>query len=174
MNNKETALLGLLTEGAKYGYQLEQDIEARGMREWTEIGFSSIYYLLNKAEAQGWISARRKKSAQGPQRKVYALTEQGRSALRDAVARRLAQPTPHTGEFDLALAILPILPDAETDRALAHYRQQLEADLARVAARRAPGLPPHVDALFSHSLNAMKAERDWLVSFIQSRGTNHE
>jgi DNA-binding PadR family transcriptional regulator len=144
------------------------------MREWTEIGFSSIYYLLNKAEKLGWISARHEESDQGPPRKVYALTEQGRRALRDAVFQRLAAPAPYSGEFELALAFLPVLPGAEADRALAQNLQRLEADLARVAARRTPGLPPHVDALFSHSLNAMQAERDWLASFIQSRGTNHE
>lgn len=174
MNNKETALLGLLIEGPKHAYQLEQDIEARGMREWTEIGFSSIYYLLNKAAEQGWVDARQAPSAQGPPRKVYTLTDQGRGALREAVARRLSAPEPYSGEFDLALAFLPILAAAEVDRALASNLQQLEADLTRVAARRTPGLPPHVDALFSHSLNAMQAERDWLASYIELRGADHE
>lgn len=55
MNNKEIVLLGLLTEGPKYGYQLENDIETRGMREWTEIGFPSIHYLLHKSETRGWV-----------------------------------------------------------------------------------------------------------------------
>lgn len=166
--------MGLLIEGPKYGYQLEQDIEARGMREWTEIGFSSIYYLLNKADERGWICAEQKQSAQGPPRKVYTLTDQGSSALREAVARRLAEPTPHSGEFDLALAFLPVLTEVEINQALTSNLRRLEADLARVTARRTPGLPPHVDALFSHSLNAMQAERDWLASFIQTRGTNYE
>ncbi|MCB2214030.1 PadR family transcriptional regulator [bacterium] len=174
MNNKETALLGLLIEGPKYAYQLEQDIEARGMREWTEIGFSSIYYLLNKAAERDWISARQEASAQGPPRKVYSLTDQGRTALREAVTRRLTAPKPYSAEFDLALAFLPVLTEEEIDRALASNLQHMEADLARVAARRTPSLPPHVDALFSHSLNAMQAERDWLASFIQKRGTNYE
>lgn len=59
MNNKELALLGLLAEGPKYGYQLEENIAARGMRAWTEIGFSSIYHLLNKLAEQEWVLDRK-------------------------------------------------------------------------------------------------------------------
>ena len=92
MNNKEIALLGLLTAGPKYGYQLENDIEARGMREWTEIGFSSIYYLLNKSEARGWVVSTLGESSKGPVRKLYALTEGGWGQLRQEVARLLSAP----------------------------------------------------------------------------------
>ena len=42
----ELTLLGLLAEKPRHGYELEEVIIARGMRDWTEIGFSSIYYLL--------------------------------------------------------------------------------------------------------------------------------
>ena len=50
LTNTELAILGLVAEQPKHGYQIEQDIAARGMRDWTEIGFSSIYYVLNKLE----------------------------------------------------------------------------------------------------------------------------
>ena len=57
LTNSELAILGLVAEHPRYGYQVEQDIAARGMREWTEIGFSSIYYVLNKLEAAGWLAS---------------------------------------------------------------------------------------------------------------------
>jgi len=46
-----------VAEQPKHGYQIEQDITTRGMREWTEIGFSSIYYVLNKLEADSWLAS---------------------------------------------------------------------------------------------------------------------
>ena len=49
----ELMILGLLAERPRHGYEIEEVIEARGMREWTAIGFSSIYYLLNKLEKGG-------------------------------------------------------------------------------------------------------------------------
>ena len=58
MTNPELAILSLIAEKPRHGYDIEQVIEARGMREWTEIGFSSIYYLLNKLEVTWFYSIR--------------------------------------------------------------------------------------------------------------------
>lgn len=173
MNNKELALHGLLSEGPKYGYQLEGDIEARGMREWTEIGFSSIYYLLNKSEARGWITSTLEGSTKGPHRKRYALTEAGWSALRQGVTQRLANPAPNSGEFDLALAFMFILPPEQITEALGAYQQNLQAGLAHVTQRWEQSgkghLPDNVEALFAHSLHRIQCELDWVSTFIQSR-----
>ena len=57
-NTSELALLTILVEGPQHGYQLEQVIEGRGLREWTEIGFSSIYYLLGQ-DAEGGLGDKR-------------------------------------------------------------------------------------------------------------------
>ena len=173
MNNKEVALLGLLTEGPKYGYQLESDIEARGMREWTEIGFSSIYYLLNKSEDRGWILSTLGESSKGPVRKLYALTQSGWALLRGEVHRRLANPTPNSGDFDLALAFMSILPPEQVTEALNQYQQTLKAGLARVNGQwESSGkghLPENVDILFSHSLHQIQSELDWVTAILQTR-----
>ena len=57
MTNAELAILSLIAEQPRHGYDIEQIIEARGMREWTEIGFSSIYYLPNKLEKAGLVES---------------------------------------------------------------------------------------------------------------------
>ena len=38
----ELTILGLLEEQPRHGYELEQVIEERGIRQWTALGFSSI------------------------------------------------------------------------------------------------------------------------------------
>ena len=50
MSSAELAILSLIAEKPRHGYEIDEVIEERGMRDWTEIGFSSIYYLLNKLE----------------------------------------------------------------------------------------------------------------------------
>ena len=45
MTNAELVVLSLIAEKPRHGYEIEVVIEARGMREWTEVGFSSIYYI---------------------------------------------------------------------------------------------------------------------------------
>lgn len=176
MNNKELALLGLLTEGPKYGYQLENDIETRGMREWTEIGFSSIYYLLNKSEDRGWILSTLGESSKGPVRKLYALTKAGWTLLRKELLERLSHPAPHSGEFDLALAFMSILPSEQVIKALTQYQESLVAGLVRVNGqweRSGKGhLLENVDLLFDHSLHRIQSELDWVNAILQTRKEN--
>ncbi|MBN1315338.1 MAG: helix-turn-helix transcriptional regulator, partial [Anaerolineales bacterium] len=71
MTNAELAILSLIAEQPLHGYEIEQIIKKRGMRNWTEIGFSSIYYLLRKLEREGLISSRLENVGRGPARKVF-------------------------------------------------------------------------------------------------------
>ena len=77
MTNAELAILSLVAEEPRHGYEIERVIEERGMREWTEVGFSSIYYLLKKLEQKGLVEGRLAEAARGPARKVYQVTPAG-------------------------------------------------------------------------------------------------
>jgi len=52
MTNAELVLLSLIAENPRHGYDLEHVIAERGMRNWTEIAFSSIYFVLNQLVKQ--------------------------------------------------------------------------------------------------------------------------
>jgi DNA-binding PadR family transcriptional regulator len=64
MTKAELAILGLVAEKPRHGYEIEGVIEARGMRDWTEIGFSSIYYLLKKLEDKGLVTGQLEKASE--------------------------------------------------------------------------------------------------------------
>ena len=64
LTDNELLVLGLVAEMPRHGYELEQLIDRRGMREWTQIGFSSIYFVLGKLE-------RSVTSSPGPARKPW-------------------------------------------------------------------------------------------------------
>ena len=178
LTNIELAILGLVAEEPRHGYQLDRLITERGMRAWTEIGFSSIYYILNKLESGGLLDSALQPGSpdasahKGPARKVYRLTPAGWGAYRDAVRRRLSDPRPRSADFLLALANLPALPLPEVITALEHQRATLQSRLEGVQAKRdedraaAGRLPPHVEALFDYSLAQMSAELDWLDQYL--------
>jgi DNA-binding PadR family transcriptional regulator len=92
MTNAELAVLSLVAEQPRHGYEIERVIEERGMREWTEIGFSSIYYLLKKLEREGLIEGQLAETGRGPARKVYRLTPAGHEAARAGVLEALSVP----------------------------------------------------------------------------------
>ena len=108
----------------------------------------------------------------GPARKIYHLTEAGRVGLRAAVRERLANPRWRSGDFDLALANLPVLAPDEARAALETYHATLQQRLAQVNAKQAQDraaaaqsnqpFPRHVDALFDHSVKMIEAEVEWV------------
>ena len=172
-NNPELALLTLLVEGPQHGYQLEQVIEGRGLREWTEIGFSSIYYLLNRMQAKGWVTSKMLPEEGKPARRVYRLTDTGWAAATQAVAQRLGAPRLLSGDFMLGLANQLLLSSEERMAAMQAYRAHLSGRYADVerkwqqARATASPLAEVVNDLFDHSLKMMAAELAWLDDWIQ-------
>ncbi|MFN2227831.1 MAG: helix-turn-helix transcriptional regulator [Anaerolineae bacterium] len=170
MTNAELAILGLVAEQPRHGYEIEQVINERGMRNWTEVGFSSIYYLLKKLEDQGQVESRLEQVGPGPARKVYHTTAAGREALDEAIVEALSQPERCYQLFLLGLSHLPRIPRAQALEAMRRYRAGLEARLAEVheSARRQRPLPDHVEAMFDYSQTLIRAEMAWIDRFITS------
>ena len=169
MTNAELAILTLIAEKSRHGYEIEQIIEERGMREWTEIGFSSIYYLLKKLEEKGLIIGRMERQAgRGPARKVYQITESGIEARRAGVLEALSIPQRAYPLLQLGLASLPGVTRPEALASLRGYKDNLTDRLEHVRSRRDEirPLPYFVDAMFSHSIAMIEAERRWIEQFI--------
>ena len=177
MTNAELAVLGLIAERPRHGYELEGVIQERGMREWTEVGFSSIYYLLKKLEQEGLIRGRTgRKTGRGPARKVYEMTAEGREAWRDAVRRALSTPEPWRRPFLLGLANATGLPVGEVLESLRAYRDGLAArrEHVRGQAEQQRPLPKHVEALFDYSLAMIRAEWEWVSGYVKQLEAKHD
>ncbi|MBN1964373.1 MAG: PadR family transcriptional regulator [Anaerolineae bacterium] len=173
MTDAELTILSLLTEGPQHGYQLQQAIETRGMREWTAIGFSSVYYILNKLEKDGLLESKLKPSERGPARKVYSLTQAGYNVLQTAIADLLGTPREFVCGFTLGLANLNILRPEQIRHALDSYESSLRDRIAELNGRRARRAveedpPLHVVALFDYQVRLMLTELDWLQEFRQA------
>jgi DNA-binding PadR family transcriptional regulator len=170
MTNAELAILSLIAEQPRYGYEIEQVIEARGMREWTEIGFSSIYYLLNKLEKEGMIESRLQQPAgKGPARKVYTITQLGRQAHIEGAIAALSTPRSGSSSLLLGLSNFPMLPREQVHTALNSYTAQLEDSLIRMLgqAEDQRPMPPFVEAMFEYSQVVAEAELSWIRNFIR-------
>lgn len=175
MTNAELAILTLVAERPRHGYQVEQVLEQRGMREWTEVGFSSIYYLLKKLERDGLIKGRLEEAQRGPARKVYRLTPAGGEALQCAVLEALSVPQRAYPSVLLGLASLPAVPVFQALNALQKYRAALAERQTRLQERRRgqQPLPYFVDAIFAYSLTLLEAEIKWVGDFITRLEEEH-
>ena len=168
MTNAELAILSLIAERPRHGYEIEQVIEERGMREWTEIGFSSIYYLLKKLEQAALIEGKLEQAERGPARKVYHLMPAGREALRAGVLEALSVPQRCYPPLQLGLANFPTVSADEALTALRQYRDALGERLAHVQARweSQQPVPPFVDMMFEYACTMTQAEKGWIEQVI--------
>jgi len=176
MTNAELAILSLVTEAPRHGYEIEQIIEARGMREWTEVGFSSIYYLLKKLEKAGFVESQFiPTEGRSAGRRVYRVTEAGRGALLEATLQALGQPQPTYPPILLGVANLPLVENEPALEALRSFRDGITERITH-ATRRAEAqhpLPDHVMWMFDYSLQMLAAERNWIETVIQKMETQN-
>jgi DNA-binding PadR family transcriptional regulator len=176
MTNAELALITLLGEQPRHGYEIEQVIEARGMREWTEVGFSSIYYLLSKLEEAGLVEARMEPSpGRGPARKVFSLTTEGRRAAQTGVETALSTPGRCYPPIQLGLANLPGLSPQRAVQALKDYHETMATRKKALLQKRDSQrpLPDFVEAMFSYSETLLDAEMNWIETFAAEWERNH-
>ena len=171
LTDAELALLSLLAESPMHGYQIEQTIEERGMRDWTQIGFSSIYYLLDKMKSKGWLtSSLSQEPGKGPARHVYQITSAGQETWRTAVLDALSNPHQAYSNFMIGLANIIALDPAEVHAAVSRHHAQLLERRAHVKAKLDSydnQIPWEVVQLFDLSLAQIDCQLNWTAGFLQ-------
>lgn len=122
-------LLALLARGPRYGYWLRRELEDEFGPAW-RMDFGQLYRLLSTMRRRGWVNVHVKASAQGPERKVYALTACGQAEFQ----RWLSDPAPGVGqdaqrrdEFLVKLRLRMDAGDAPRGDLIAARRRALES-----------------------------------------------
>jgi len=114
-------LLGILARRSQHGYELRRTFERATGGFW-RLNPGQIYQSLESLESDGLVSHRVEAQGATPDRKVYAVTEDGRRALAGWLEGAEARVRPLRDELFVRLAVM-------TDR-------PLEESLALVAAHR--------------------------------------
>ena len=172
LTESELLLLGLVAEMPRHGYEIEQIIDQRGMREWTRIGFSSIYFLLGKLEKKSLIKS--EEPAHAKARKRYKATALGRKILvaETLAALRNVQP----GYSPLLMGMIHWA-TLTRQQALQALRERTEAvtreseRLENIQFEQQP-LPDYVDAMFEYSRGQLEAEARWInktLAYMESK-----
>ncbi len=190
----DITILGLLNEEEKgvTGLQLENAIEQRGMRVWTNIGRSSVYYTLNKLQKSRYamvetLIQQKDKKLPPVKKKFYKITELGRKELEKTVFMVLATHEKIVDPFDVAFAFSGVLTqekliDALTKRVVGVQERKirLEKNINEFNKPNAHGYTldvsivshelviQHIIALFTRPLAFVEAEEQWLVENLKT------
>jgi len=163
LTDSELLVLGLVAEMPRHGYELEQVIAGRGMREWTQIGFSSIYFVLGQLEKKNLVVAEKPASAKA--KKSFSITEKGRETLVTETLGAFATLRSSSSPLLLGMLHWPALNREEALGALRSRGELVKQEIERLEALQfdQQPQPDYVDALFDYSLHQLRAESEWIA-----------
>jgi PadR family transcriptional regulator, regulatory protein AphA len=100
-NRSQFAVLGLLANGPRTGYEIAKEVSTVLSHFWSESD-GQIYPMLHRLAEEGLANAEEEGRAAGRRRRRYHITQDGREALADWLAQP-AQPLPPRHEILLKL-----------------------------------------------------------------------
>lgn len=74
------ALLLVISQGETYGYEITEKLMTLG---FIEIAAGTIYPILQKLEREKYIAGEMRKSSEGPKRKYFTITTEGKRRLQE-------------------------------------------------------------------------------------------
>jgi DNA-binding PadR family transcriptional regulator len=122
------AVLGLLATGARHGYELKREHDAR-LPMAKPLAFGQVYATLVRLVRDGLIEELASERVGGPDRTAYALTERGRAELVKWLST-VEPPAPHVNSVLFLKVVLAVLVNGE-----ATARQYLTAQRQAHGAR---------------------------------------
>ena len=185
VSEKEVVLLGLIAEEPIHAYGLEQKMRERRITEWADIGFSSIYRVLDGLTKKRLITTRLVHAGQGATRKVHEITERGQTVLASGVAEYVADLTPMKTPLSVGLAFAPhgrhveVVKSLQTRAAavaaaledLVGLRVKFHGDMPPKEGENDKGMPRHhwlgAHLLFDHFQCHVRAEHEFLVAALR-------
>ncbi|MGH7857043.1 MAG: PadR family transcriptional regulator [Candidatus Binatia bacterium] len=99
------ALLGILSEKARHGYDLKDAFEERVGEFWS-LNYGQIYQTLDRLERDGLVLRREEPQERRPDRKVYRITAKGRRELEEWLGQPVTRPRALRDELFIKMLFL--------------------------------------------------------------------
>jgi DNA-binding PadR family transcriptional regulator len=136
-----TICLGILTRADATGYQIKKLFEEDGYQHFIEASFGSIYPALNRLTEEGLVSVREEAQQKRPDRKVYSITQAGRTAFLAALMKPLPEDK-HRSPFVFAMLFSHLMPPERVRAMLDEYIRQSRTKLGQIAEHQPQHIAP--------------------------------
>lgn len=133
-------ILGFLSRSRLTGYDLKKLFADSIILPWSG-NSNQIYTALVDLHKEGLVTQEVQHQEHLPARKVYAITEQGREALREWVAMSEPEPPQIRNPFLVQLAWADQLSADKLDRLLAQYEAELAVQIRMLREQQQRQLP---------------------------------
>ena len=162
----EITILGLLTEGNLYGYDIKKKIVER-LEDYVDIKFGSIYYAIKKAVDNGWIKRiGTEKDGGNPERYVYSILPEGKKHYKKLVKQYFDRNLMHF-DIDIVLMFISSLSDEQRSLFLEDRKELIKDKLNSMKTKidkESKNKESSLMHMYTYIENHLKAEMNWLKS----------
>ena len=171
LTDADLVVLGVLTNGPIHGQGMWNRLVECEIQDWAEVSRAQVYYSLGKLADRNMIRpAKESNSSSARERQTWAITPEGRRALKATLAsshwiesRRVQPFMTWVGWSSLATA-------AARRKIVAARKKFIDAEIAREqetlsAIKSAPPDTPALSITISmvgHAIRQLQLEREWL------------
>jgi DNA-binding PadR family transcriptional regulator len=165
------AALALLAERPMHPYEMYQLLLERHEDRMVKVRPGSLYHAVERLHADDLVEVTgTEREGNRPERTTYALTEQGRTALRQRITELLTTPVREYPLFTHALSEAHNLPADEAVSAFTTYADHLDHEIAELGslldAARARGAEETYLLGGDYLLHSTTTQRDWIRTLI--------
>lgn len=164
------AVLAVLCSEPLHPYGMQQLLKAWGKEYVVNLGQrATLYKVIERLNREGLVRVREVlRDGLRPERVVYEITDEGRQVGADWIRAMVGSPSREYPEFPAGVSFVMLLGPEDALRQLERRRQDLEAELARLAQGLAAAGVPRVALLDSEYQRAVaEAELRWVVSVVE-------
>ena len=185
LSDKQFLILGMVghspyDELGISGTTLNELIEKRNIKDWTNLSFSSIYYILNQLVSKKLINTKGTKNSASTQsevgapQKVFLVTSKGKEVLKKTVIDFFKRSNLTYKEMNLALASAYVFKENDLLDILYVQRNLLKERISKVRLRYTEDkteqseneMPIHVWGLFKYAFGMLNARKKFLNELI--------
>lgn len=162
------ALLGLLADGQRHGYDLRQQYQRR-FPAAKPVAAAQVYATLDRLLRDGLVVPAAVERVAGPDRTVFTVTDSGRVEL-DRWLAKVEAPAEYVANL-LAVKVTIALLVADESVAADFLRRQREAHLTRMREYTRVKTDPDADILrvvaADYAINHLDADLRWIDTTLQ-------
>lgn len=136
VNPTEFAILGLLAESPRSGYDIKKEVEGRLSHFWSE-SYGHIYPMLRRLHTRGLVEKDVEEQVGRPDRNVYRITEVGEQALAAWFTTPPAAAMRTRNELLLRLFLGRHAAPGHLARDVTQFRAGIQEAIARLEVARA-------------------------------------
>lgn len=157
--NVRTICLAILYEGDSTGYEIRKLSTEGEYSYFVDASFGAIYPALQKLEAERLVTSRIEQQDGKPAKKIYSLTQRGRSAFVDSLFDKLGNDV-YRSEFLLFVRFASELPRSLVQLRLTERLQSLTRTIAEMDRLAQNHTSPADRWVINHGRSCMAFARD--------------